>query len=278
MLPAISQVCSLQSPFEKDIEDYAAGACRAVEIWLGKLETFLANRTLDDARALLARYGVGCPAASYQGGLFAEKGEASQEHWRHFARRLELCRELDIPTLIVAGDIAGPLSGELFERVAGSLAQAARLAGDAGVRLAFEFQARAAFANNLLTAAALVDECGSPHLGLCVDAFHYYVGPSQPEDLAALTAENLFHVQLCDLAGRPRELASDAERILPGEGDINLAPILDTCRRIGYQGCVSIELFNPQIWRVPARQFGEVAMTALRRSLGQAAMGDTAET
>jgi hypothetical protein len=30
---------------------------------------------------------------------------------------------------------------------------------------------------------------------------------------------------------------------------------------------------NPQLWGVPPRQFGEIAITALRRLLGQAEMG-----
>jgi len=107
---------------------------------------------------------------------------------------------------------------------------------------------------------------------LCLDAFHYYTGPSQPEDLGCLTADNLFHVQLCDLADRPRELASDADRILPGEGDIPLEPILQRLRAIEYPGAVSVELMNPQFWQVPPRQFGEIALTALRRVLGQASM------
>ena len=42
---------------------------------------------------------------------------------------------------------------------------------------------------------------------------------------------------------------------------------------IGYAGYVSVELMNPQIWRIPPLQFGEVGMTALRKLLGQASMG-----
>jgi 4-hydroxyphenylpyruvate dioxygenase len=140
------------------------------------------------------------------------------------------------------------------------------------VRVALEPQARAAFGNNLQTAAALVEEAGSPWLGLCFDAFHYYVGPSKPEDLGLLTRDNLFHVQLCDLAEVPREFAADSDRILPGDGDIPLAPVIEHLQRIGYNRYVSIELMNPQIWRIPALQFGEIGMTALRKVLGQAEM------
>jgi sugar phosphate isomerase/epimerase len=68
----------------------------------------------------------------------------------------------------------------------------------------------------------------------------------------------------------PRELASDSDRILPGDGDIPLAPILDRLREIDYQGAVSIELMNPNIWRISPLQFGEVGMTALRTVLGLA--------
>ncbi len=177
-----------------------------------------------------------------------------------------------IGTLVVAGDIAGPLTQQDIERVQVSLKQAADMAGEHDVRLALEFQARAAFANNLQTAVALVAEVESPHLGICLDAFHYGTGPSKPEDLAYLTTANLFHVQLCDLAGIPRELASDADRVLPGDGDLALEPIVAHLRSIGYEGCVSIELMNPQIWRIPPLQFGEVGMTALRKVLGLASM------
>lgn len=272
MKPAISQVCSLHSPFEKDVEDYAAGACRAMEIWLGKLETYLESRSPNDVRGLLERHEMAAPVASFQGGLLLSQGEARREHWEHFSRRLALLKSLGVETLVVAGDIVGPLEQQDLDRVQASLAQAAVRAGQHGLRLALEFQAQATFANNLQTAAALVAETGSPHLGLCFDAFHYYTGPSKAEDLGYLTAENLFHVQLSDLAGTPRELAADADRVLPGDGDFQLAPILDALRAIDYQGYVSLELMNPQIWRVPARQLGEVGMTALRKLLGQASM------
>lgn len=272
MKPALSQVCSLNSSFADDIADYAAGACHAVEIWLGKLDRYLESHSLDDVRRLLDDHQVAAPVASFQGGLLISQGDARREHWKDFARRLDLLRSLGVGTLVVAGDIVGPLTQADLDRVGVSLAEAAARAGEAGMRLALEFQATATFGNNLQTAAALVNEVGSPSLGLCFDVFHYYLGPSKPEDFGYLTAQNLFHVQLSDLLGTPRELASDADRILPGDGDFQLAPLLGALRAINYEGYISLELMNPQIWQVPARQFGEIGMTALRRLLGQAAM------
>lgn len=272
MQPAVSQVCSLSAPFDRDVIDYAAGECRTIELWLGKLETYLEVHSIDDVRRLLDEHEVAAPVAAFQGGLLASQGDARREHWDHLARRLPLLKTLGAGTIVVAADVAGPLDQQTIDRVQASLAQLAAQAGQAGMRAALEFQSRAALANNLQTAAALVAECASPHLGICLDAFHFFTGPSKTEDLGYLSAENLFHVQLCDLAGQPRELATDADRVLPGDGDFPLGPLIDALRAIDYRGCVSVELMNPEIWRIPPRQFGEVATTALRKLLGQASM------
>lgn len=267
MRTALANVSSLPSPLPVDIADYAAGQCRAIEVWLTKLEDYLASHSLDELRALLAEHDVCFPVASYQGGLLTSQGEARRLAWELFARRLELCGQLGIATLVVACDIGRPCGVQDVQRAQLSLAEAVRMAADRGVRLALEFQAGAAFGNNLQTAAILVAEVGHPALGLCFDACHYHTGPSKPEDLGYLTAQNLFHVQFCDLLEVPRELATDSHRILPGDGDIALEAVVRRLREIEYDGYVSIELLNPQLWQVPARQFGEIALTALRKVL-----------
>ena len=211
-------------------------------------------------------------AASFQGGLLTSQGDARREHWLHFESRLGLLRELGVPVLVLAGDAFGPLGPQDLSRLSMSLGEAATRAADAGVRLALEFDARASFPNNLQSAVALVEDVGHPNLGICLDWFHFSVGPSKPLDLYLLSPETLAHVQLSDTADVPREMAADADRILPGEGS---SPPDDLVRRlveIGYTGAVSVELLNPRLWRVPPRQFGEIAMTSLRTLLGQASM------
>ena len=272
MKPALAQVCSLNSGFSEDIEHYAAGHCQFIELWLTKLEQYLQSHSHDDFRKLLEQQGVATDVASFQGGLLTSQGESRREAWQLFERRIALCQQLGIKTLVVACDVPRTLNQQDVDRVRMSLGQAAQLAGNSGCRVALEFQAISGMGNNLQTAAALVAEVGSPHLGICLDAFHYYVGPSKPDDLGLLSRENLFHVQLCDLADVPREFAADSHRILPGDGDIPLAPLVERLREIQYDGYVSVELLNPRIWQIPPRQFGEIAMTALRKVLGLAAM------
>jgi sugar phosphate isomerase/epimerase len=188
---------------------------------------------------------------------------------------LDLCADFRVPVLVVVADFLGPFSQSDIERAQVSLQQAGEAAAGHGVKIAFEFQAKNTFVNNLETAVRLVQSAGCSNVGICLDLFDFFVGPSKFDDLRLLTNDNLFHVQVADLADRPRELATDADRILPGDGDFHLQPVFDHLRKIGYTGAVSLELLNPQFWQIPARQVGEIGLTALRVALGSASPGLT---
>ena len=100
---------------------------------------------------------------------------------------------------------------------------------------------------------------------MCLDLFHYYKGPSKAEDLGLLTPANLALVQVCDVAGVPRELMTDADRVFPGEGDFSPDHLLAVLRKIGYEGWLSLELFNPTLWQVKPDQVAELGLAAMGR-------------
>jgi sugar phosphate isomerase/epimerase len=270
MLPCISQVCSLGSSFEDDFDGYADAAGSAIELWLTKLEGYLESHSAAEVVARAADRGLKLAAAAFQGGLLVSQGEARRAAWDQFERRLALCAELRVPVLVVVADFLGPFGQIDIERAQVSLQQAGEAAARHDVKIALEFQARNTFVNNLETAVMLAQSAGHASVGICLDLFHFFVGPSKFNDLGLLTAENLFHVQVADVADRPRELATDANRILPGDGDFRLQPVFEYLRQLGYAGAVSLELLNPQFWQIPARQVGEIGLTALRVALGQA--------
>ncbi len=270
MLPCISQVCSLGSSFEDDIDGYADAAGSSIELWLTKLEDYLQTRTLAEVIARAADRGLALAAAAFQEGLLVSQGEARRVAWEQFQRRLELCAALHVPVLVVVADFLGPFGQIEIERAQVSLKQAGEIAAQNGVKIALEFQAKNTFVNNLETAVMLAQSAEAANVGICLDLFHFFVGPSKFDDLGLLTNDNLFHVQVSDVADRPRELATDADRILPGDGDFRLKPVFDYLRQIGYTGAVSLELLNPLFWQIPSRQVGEIGLTALRVAMGLA--------
>ncbi|HKI33473.1 MAG TPA: sugar phosphate isomerase/epimerase [Gemmataceae bacterium] len=265
MKPCISEATTLPHTFADDVSAYADAGWGAMEVWLTKLETHLERHSGADTLKLLEDRQLTLAAAAYQGGLLLSQGEQRRAHFEHFRRRLELCASFGIPTLLLVADFIEAVDPTSLERAVVSLAQAGQLAAGFGVRLGLEFRGQATFCSSLDTAVALVSQCGQPNVGVNLDVFHYYTGPSKSEDLALLTRENLAHVQLCDLAGVPRELATDADRVLPGDGDFRLDTILARLRAIGYDGWVSLELMNPTLWQIAPASVAELGLAALLR-------------
>ena len=257
----------MPAAFADDVAGYADAGCFAIEVWLTKLEQHLASASPADTKTLLAARGVTLAAASYQGGLLLSQGEQRKAHFEHFRRRLDLCQEFAIPTMVLAADFAQKIDAVSLGRAVVSLKQAAQWAAGFGVRLALEFRGADTFCTSLDTALSLVEQCGELNLGVCLDAFHFYKGPSKTEDFDRLTNANLAHVQLCDVAGVPRELMADADRVFPGEGDFRLEPLIRKLRQIGYDGYVSLELMNPMVWQSNIAQVAELGLAALARQL-----------
>jgi sugar phosphate isomerase/epimerase len=267
MKPCISQAVTLSRTFVEDVNGYADGGCHAIEVWLTKLENHLEKHSVADTLKLLADREMTLAAASYQGGLLLSQGEQRKAHYEHFKRRLDLCQSFGISTLLIAADFMENVDATSLQRAIVSLTQAAQWAAAFGVRLALEFRGSASFCCSLDTALALIAHCGESNVGVNLDVFHYYTGPSKFEDLALLSCANLAFVQLSDVLGVPRELASDSDRILPGEGDFSLKPIVEHLRAIGYDGWVSLELFNPTLWQLKPAQVAELGLAALNRLL-----------
>jgi 2-keto-myo-inositol isomerase len=268
MKPCISQATTLNNPFEADPAVYGRAGWTSVELWLTKLESFLRNHSPAEALALLESSGLKPVAGASQGGLLLSQGAERVAHWDHFRRRLALLGQMRVPTLIVTPDFVRQPSIEEYAQAAASLGEAAELAASFGVRIALEFQKSSPICACLETAIALIAQSGADNAGVCFDVFHYYTGPSKFEDLAYLSPRNLAWVHVCDVSGTPRELAGDGDRILPGEGDFQLAPIIEHLGRIGYDGYVSLEVLNPQLWQVAADRVADLGHRALRRVLG----------
>lgn len=265
MIPCISQVTTLSTPFADDVPAFARAGWPAVEIWLTKLEIYLQSHSIAEARAIFADNGIVPAGASSQGGLLLSTGDSRAAHWDLFRQRLEILQALNVGSLVISADFAADPTADDFARAGEGLAEAGELAATHGVRLALEFQKGAKFCASLDTTLALIAQSEARNVGVCLDLFHYYTGPSKFEDLAYLSPENLAWVQVCDLSGVPRELAGDSDRILPGDGDFQLGPIFEHLSNIGYRGHVSLEVLNPQLWSVSAPALADAGLRAMAR-------------
>ncbi len=106
-------------------------------------------------------------------------------------------------------------------------------------------------------------ESGRSDACVLPDVFHIYKGGS---DFAGLemfagNAIHLFHMN--DYPAKPsREKIKDADRVYPGDGVAPLDTILQTLKKNGFEGALSLELFNPSYWKQDPLH---VAQTGLRK-------------
>jgi sugar phosphate isomerase/epimerase len=238
------------SELARGLNAMRAGGWTALELWLRHWDGIIATEGLPAARRALDDAGLVASGGCAQPGLFFSTGDTLQGYRDQLRVRLERCQALGANHLVVTPGPADALAGVTaadLERGAENLRWAGEAAREHGVRLGIEFLKAVRFVNNLDTALRLAVLTNHPNVGVLVDTFHLYAGPSKLEDLDQLVnaPERLFFVHLNDVpVGPPRDLWVDPDRILPGEGCLPLADILGKVRRTGYDGYVSLELFN----------------------------------
>lgn len=117
-----------------------------------------------------------------------------------------------------------------------------------GATLAFEFMGFAWSAVRTLHDALAVYQ--GP---LVIDTFHWSLGDRNLDELHRLDPARLAVVHVNDAPSlEPAELG-DEDRVLPGEGVLDLRGFYQALGAIGYAGVYSVELFNPSLWaRGPA--------------------------
>jgi sugar phosphate isomerase/epimerase len=93
----------------------------------------------------------------------------------------------------------------------------------------------------------LIESIGAPNVGLLVDSYHCYTTGIGETEIAALLPDQIIHVHLNDAPdGVGPAVAKDGERVLPGEGGIDLAGFMRGLHATGYDGFVAVEVLAPQ--------------------------------
>lgn len=86
-------------------------------------------------------------------------------------------------------------------------------------------------------------ECG-PNVGLLLDSWHWHHAGATAADILAAGKDRIIHVQVNDSPKLPPDQIRDNERLLPGEGVIDLVGFFQALRKIGYGDGVSPEVFG----------------------------------
>ena len=106
-----------------------------------------------------------------------------------------------------------------------------------------------------------------PNVGLLVDCFHVHCAGSPMGEIGAMPAEKIVVAHLNDAPALPIPEIKDGERLLPGEGGIDLSGFITNLRAAGYKGPLSLEVFNADLRALPPAEAAHKAFEASARYL-----------
>ncbi len=140
-----------------------------------------------------------------------------------------------------------------------------------GLRTAFEFMPISSVPD-LAAGWRIVEPLASAGVGLTFDTWHYF--RSRPDDalLARIPPERILEVQLADAtqALRGANLTEDLLRfrLLPGDGEFDIAGVVGLLKRIGAWRSVGPEVFADAMDALDAPQAAQRAAGSLDRWIG----------
>lgn len=117
----------------------------------------------------------------------------------------------------------------------------------------------------LSQAAGIAIDADHPSAKIIPDVYHMYISNGGLQGFQHLRGEFFAIFQFNDAPAEPsRAELEDEHRVYPGDGILPMDQILGDLRETGFDGCVSLELYNPTYWEQDLQQ---VAETGLRKTV-----------
>jgi 2-keto-myo-inositol isomerase len=270
---AINSVSTIRESLDICLSAYAEAGFRNVEFPLRHVREYLdAGHTVADVRRLLADHGLRCI-----GGFdcavecFTPAEQRDQNHQR-ILDNARFLAELGGTNLVVGTD--GPADLKALPDPIGEMAAVFAQLGDTiagtGVNLCIEFT-WSPIVKSLRTAAEIARRSGRADaqggaVGVIFDPAHYYCTPTKFDQLSPENVAVIRHVHVDDMRDKPAELSNcNSDRVLPGQGILDLPALFGRLESLGYGGFFSIEMFSEELWTMPAREAAQLMYGSLLR-------------
>ncbi|MFI7500120.1 bifunctional sugar phosphate isomerase/epimerase/4-hydroxyphenylpyruvate dioxygenase family protein [Streptomyces sp. NPDC049687] len=220
--------------------------------------------TPEEIRARCADLGLGIDLYQPMRDIEAVPEAAFARNLRRARHKFELMGRLGADTVLVCSSVS-PLAEDDDALAAEQLARLADLAQDFGIRVAYEALAWGRHVSTYDHAWHIVETAGHPALGTCLDSFHILSRGSDPKGIEDIPGEKIFFLQLADapLLGMDVLQWSRHHRCFPGQGGFDIPDLVRRVLHTGYDGPLSLEVFNDVFRQAEA---GPTAVDA-RRSL-----------
>ena len=258
------------TPVMQKIEIAAKAGYSGIELWHDDLDAHVeAGGSIADIRKCVEDNGLAVPTTIHLKDWFQPAGP------EHIAAMDIARRKLEQAAAVGAKfTVAGPPHGKADRRLGKQhYHELLQLGAEFGVRPAFEYLGFVEDIKTIDDAIEIVVGCAHPNACLVLDPFHCYVGQGGVESIAKLSPDQIAISHFNDApAEPPAHTQRDPDRVMPGDGAINLKRYCELLRQIKYSGFVSLELFRPALWELDPLEVAKQGLEKMR-SVADTAVG-----
>jgi 4-hydroxyphenylpyruvate dioxygenase len=169
-------------------------------------------------------------------------------------RKFDVMQELGTDLMLVCSNVQPDALGDV-DQLAEQFGQLAEHAGRRGMRIAYEALAWGSKVSLWSQAWAVVRKVNHPGMGMALDSFHTLALRDDPSGIAQLPGSKVFFVQLADAPWVNTDVLTHSRhyRCFPGQGELEMAKFTAAVIDSGYNGPLSLEIFNDEFRAAPAR-------------------------
>lgn len=251
MKTAIATVC-VSGTLQEKLEAIAAAGFRAVEIFENDLIAFPGSPA--DVRRICADLGlciITCqPFRDFEGMPEAKRARGFDRAERKF----DLIEELGCDLLFVCSNVSPEALGGI-DRLAADFAELGERAARRNLRVGFEALAWGRHVSDYRDAWEVVRRANQPNVGAILDSFHVLSRGTDLSALRSIPADRIFFVQVADAPRLQMDYLSWSRhwRCMPGQGEFDIAAFMAALQATGYDGYLSLEIFNDRFRAGSAR-------------------------
>ncbi|AXE89984.1 sugar phosphate isomerase/epimerase and 4-hydroxyphenylpyruvate domain-containing protein [Streptomyces sp. Go-475] len=265
---------SLSGSLTEKLDAAARAGFDGVEIFENDL--LASPLTPEDIRARCADLGLGIELYQPMRDIEAVPEAEFARNLRRARHKFELMRRLGADTVLVCSSVS-PLAVDDDALAAEQLSRLADAARESGVRVAYEALAWGRHVSTYDHAWRIVETAGHPALGTCLDSFHILSRGSDPRGIEDIPGEKIFFLQLADAPLLAMDVLrwSRHHRCFPGQGGFDVTGLLRHVLRTGYDGPLSLEVFNDvfrQAEAGPTAVDARRSLLVLQEAVGRAAL------
>lgn len=243
---------SLSGTLGEKLEAIANAKFDAVEIFETDLVTF--NGSPRDIRRICADLNLDIvtlqPFRDFEG----LPGPQRERAFARAERKFDVMAELGCDLLMVCSNVSPDALGGI-DRAAADLRELGERAAKRGLRIAFEALAWGRHINDYRDAWEAVRRADLPAIGLVLDSFHMLARKTDVGAVRSIPGDRIFLVQLADAPLLQMDYLSWSRhyRNFPGQGDLPIQDFMRALTLTGYDGPLSLEIFNDQFRAGSAR-------------------------